>query len=731
MSRVPDLVADSKLPVVFRDLLTVHLYRGIDESGRRSVEKQHWKWDERLGRAGYGQVFLQKCVTNGAKKGSVRAVKIIEKNVLGYVRELETIAKFSNECFASWFVKSFGWFEDSSSIFLTMEYCRHGNLRDCLKDKRSLPSVEVRDLAWQILGGLHQMHQNGFVHSDLNPGNILIKSKPPDDWWIVLSDFGISKKAEENEGLSAAVKGITEFIAPELLGYLEDTRPPPNSVDSLRAVDMWALGEIVFQMLVGEAVFQNHDEIMRFCSGQGEIPLNRLPMSDTEDCRDFVARLLKALPEHRMTTAQCVQHLWIKSLVGDECFTTNLAQIDTGPLDSVWSDSASGQLSDTPNSENSPVQMTGERHKPYRDKLALVMERKVQIPKKHDNEMLRFEVSPNGMLLMVRDPDTLFLIEVMSDVLIKTIQAPRSSFPRIRFSPDNKYIAFYNHAESSVLVCGARSGTLVRTLEAPYDAVAGVTWVEFSPDSKWLAMLSQRSTVRLWDVESGEVVREFDKGSGYEYVTRVLFSPDSKRLVSLDTRHGIVWLWNIGSGTLLKRLDPSVPVSDLKVRRYKIASAFSPDSKWLVTSTSPWDPETSTGVTILWNATSGELVRTLDGTWYHVAFLSESNLLVAVGTFVTPPVTQVRVFHVRTGEVLHGRKTRSRARMFISPDGRILAVANPGDAVQCWDTLSGTLLQTLKGTKSEYQQISFSSDSKRIVIHRRGKVSAQVWRLTR
>ena len=104
MSRQPDLVNDSKLRTEFRDSTTIHWYPEIDEDGRRFSRLEYWKWEGEghVGRGGFGQVRLQRCVTEGAKLNSLRAVKIIDKPVhlsesLDVGRELETIAKFSND----------------------------------------------------------------------------------------------------------------------------------------------------------------------------------------------------------------------------------------------------------------------------------------------------------------------------------------------------------------------------------------------------------------------------------------------------------------------------------------------------------------------------------------------------------------------------------------------------------------------------------------------------------
>ncbi|RYP80294.1 hypothetical protein DL770_006293 [Monosporascus sp. CRB-9-2] len=115
----------------------------------------------------------------------------------------EAIAKFSHDRYYSWFVKSFGWYEDTTSIFITMEYCRHGDLHHYLADHGPVSATVAQHLTYQILEGLGRMHENGFAHRDLKPA-----SRPPGEkWWIVLADFGISKRGDEGNGPTTMIKG--------------------------------------------------------------------------------------------------------------------------------------------------------------------------------------------------------------------------------------------------------------------------------------------------------------------------------------------------------------------------------------------------------------------------------------------------------------------------------------------------------------------------------------------
>lgn len=88
-----------------------------------------------------------------------------------------------------------------------MEYCHHGDLGRFLKENGTLSVEETQHLTYQILKGLDQMHQQDFAHRDLKPGNVLIKSMPPDQWWLVLSDFGFSKREGADNNVTTGIKG--------------------------------------------------------------------------------------------------------------------------------------------------------------------------------------------------------------------------------------------------------------------------------------------------------------------------------------------------------------------------------------------------------------------------------------------------------------------------------------------------------------------------------------------
>jgi hypothetical protein len=110
MAQISDLIRDSRLETRFlldSAVETVHTFRESDPtSGQRLVIRlEHWQRQKRIGKGGYGSVWLEKRIKGGRSgvtdhDSPVRAVKQIDLDTrfepIDYNRELEAIAKFSH-----------------------------------------------------------------------------------------------------------------------------------------------------------------------------------------------------------------------------------------------------------------------------------------------------------------------------------------------------------------------------------------------------------------------------------------------------------------------------------------------------------------------------------------------------------------------------------------------------------------------------------------------------------
>jgi serine/threonine protein kinase len=135
--------------------------------------------------------------------------------------------------------------KDNTSLhFFALEYMDGGSLKDLLSQKQKLPLDEAVPIILAVGQALAYAHQNRYVHLDVKPANILFGK----DGRIVLSDFGIAR-AETQAGELKKRIGTLFYNSPEQL------ETPPSHTHK---ADIYALGIILYEMLVGADRFRQH-----------------------------------------------------------------------------------------------------------------------------------------------------------------------------------------------------------------------------------------------------------------------------------------------------------------------------------------------------------------------------------------------------------------------------------------------------------------------------------------
>lgn len=145
--------------------------------------------------------------------------------------------------------------EGSTSLIMAMELMDMDLLKfmhNTYGAKAPLPAVLARHFCYQILLGLQHCHVNSVIHRDLKPGNVLVDGIPTGRYQAKIADFGMSRTI----GLvnPSYTPRITTrwYRAPEILLGTENYSS---------AVDIWAVGCIFLQMLLGDVPFQEKSEI--------------------------------------------------------------------------------------------------------------------------------------------------------------------------------------------------------------------------------------------------------------------------------------------------------------------------------------------------------------------------------------------------------------------------------------------------------------------------------------
>uniref|UniRef100_A0A7S0QLZ4 Cyclin-dependent kinase 8 n=1 Tax=Cryptomonas curvata TaxID=233186 RepID=A0A7S0QLZ4_9CRYP len=122
------------------------------------------------------------------------------------------------------------------------------------RDPRQPPSERmVKSIMWQILNGINYMHSNWVVHRDLKPSNILIMGRGSEFGRVKIADFGMARLFQQPLR-SLHIDGVVVTVwyrAPELI---------LNAKHYSKAIDMWAIGCILGELLTNNPLFQGKED---------------------------------------------------------------------------------------------------------------------------------------------------------------------------------------------------------------------------------------------------------------------------------------------------------------------------------------------------------------------------------------------------------------------------------------------------------------------------------------
>ena len=138
--------------------------------------------------------------------------------------------------------------------FLVMELLEGESLYDRLARDRRLTAKEVLEIAGETAMGLQQAHDASIVHRDLKPENIFLSRGGAGDRSTKIVDFGLAKFYEPHLEGGASARLTKEGALFGTPAYMSPEQASAQGPIGLRS-DLWALGCIVYEMLVGRTVW--------------------------------------------------------------------------------------------------------------------------------------------------------------------------------------------------------------------------------------------------------------------------------------------------------------------------------------------------------------------------------------------------------------------------------------------------------------------------------------------
>ncbi|XP_053958891.1 cGMP-dependent protein kinase 1 [Anastrepha ludens] len=248
------------------------------------------------------------CVDLVSYKDKTFALKIIKK--IDVIKQDQVEHVYSEKhvmmkCRSSPFIiELYKTFRNEKFVYFLMEACMGGDIWTVMSQRRFFDERTAKFIAGCVVEAFDFLHSHNIIYRDLKPENLMLTT----DGYCKLVDFGFAKHIPPNQKTNTFA-GTPEYVAPEII--LDRGHD--------RAVDYWALGILIFELLVGKTPFRGQNQIKIYQQILGGIDVIQMPSKIPRSAQGLIKHLCKQLPAERLGYQRrgildIKRHSWFENL---------------------------------------------------------------------------------------------------------------------------------------------------------------------------------------------------------------------------------------------------------------------------------------------------------------------------------------------------------------------------------------------------------------------------------
>jgi len=262
--------------------------------GRHRFDLGSYRIVDSIGRGGMGEVYK----AEHGVLGRTVAIKVLPRrrsapeDIANFLREARVLARLDHENL----VRAFDAGEDQNVYYLVTEYVPGTDLRKLVRAKGPLSMKQAASVISQVAMALHHAHEQGLIHRDVKPGNVLVTP----DGRAKLSDLGLAGPLRGNldeDPRLGKIVGTADYLSPD---HIEAPWNPTP------AWDIYSLGCTLYYAVTGKVPFPGGATLDKVRAHRQLRPLDprRLNPNLSSSFVDVIADMMAKNPAERIASAK-------------------------------------------------------------------------------------------------------------------------------------------------------------------------------------------------------------------------------------------------------------------------------------------------------------------------------------------------------------------------------------------------------------------------------------------